>query len=93
MSSSKTIPTICELCIAAKQHHDPLPKGTANQASKPLELVISDVHGPLPVHTTTGHWYWIMFTDDHTRYRHVYLLRMKDEAFEAYHAYEVLVEN
>ena len=93
INSNTAIPPICEPCIAAKQHRTPFPKGVSSWASKPLDLIVSDIHGPLPVWTPSGHWYWITFTDDCTRYWCVDLLKTKDEAFEAYWSYKAFVEN
>jgi transposase InsO family protein len=93
VNKNTEIPLVCEPCIAAKQHRRPFPKKSENRAIKPLDLVVSDVHGPLPVRTPSGHRYWITFTDDCTRYRCVYLLRTKDEAFDAYKSYEAFAEN
>ena len=93
INANTEIPQICEPCIAAKQHRHPFPKKSNNCAPKPLDLIVSDVHGPLPVHTPSGYQYWITFTDDCTRYRCAYLLKMKDEAFDTYKLYEAMVEN
>ena len=40
-------PSPCESCLAGKQTRDPFPK-TASGQVLPLELVHSDLHGPLP---------------------------------------------
>src|SRR6202021_348882 len=40
---------ICEPCLAGKMHANPFPS-SEHRASKPLELIHSDVHGPV-VHT------------------------------------------
>ena len=83
---------VCEHCISAKQHRAPFPNKSAHQAKAPLELIVSDIHGPFPICTMSGYRYWITFTDDHTRYRHICLLKAKSEAFNAYLAFETLVE-
>ena len=93
VNANAEIPQICEPHIAAKQHHYPFPKRSDNCASKPLDLIVSDVHTPLPVCTPSGYWYWITFTDNCTRYRCVYLLKTKEEAFDAYLLYEAMAEN
>ena len=93
ISSNEKIPQICEPCIAAKQHCDLFPKVSDSWTSKPLDLIVSDIHGPLPVRTPSGHRYWMTFTDDCMRYRSVYLWKTKDEAFKAYWSYKALAEN
>ncbi|KAI3451258.1 hypothetical protein Pfo_007923 [Paulownia fortunei] len=38
---------ICEECVVSKQHRDPFPKGKAQRARKLLEIVHSDICGPI----------------------------------------------
>jgi hypothetical protein len=59
----------------------------------PLELVHTDLHGPLPVATHSGYKYWITFIDDAMRFRALYLLKAKSEAFEAFKVYKSWAEN
>ena len=46
---SDSMDPICESCLAGKQHRVAVPKLAQNRASKLLQLVHSDVHGPLSV--------------------------------------------
>jgi hypothetical protein len=64
-SVPKSIP-VCPACMDGKQTQDPFPL-TASCRSVPLELVHSDLHGPLPA-TANGYKYWISFTDDASCY-------------------------
>ena len=57
-----------------------------------MELVHSDLHGPLPVLTQTGYKYWMTFIDDMSHFRHVYLLRKKSKAFDAFKLYHAWAE-
>ena len=57
---------ICSACLDGKQTLDSFPL-TASRWSIPLELVHSDLHGPLPV-TVNGYKYWIAFTDNASRF-------------------------
>jgi hypothetical protein len=66
---------------------------SASHNRSPLELVHTDLHGPLPVTTHSGYKYWITFIDDTTRFRAVYLLKAKSEAFEAFKVYKSWAEN
>lgn len=47
-----------------------------------------DVWGPSPVQTINGREYYSSYTDDFSRYTHLYLLRTKDQNFNAYKSYE-----
>lgn len=80
----------CISCIEGKQTRDSFAH-TASRRSKPLELVHSDLHGPLPP-TSNGYQYWITFTDDATRYRRCWVLRKKSEAFAAFQQYKAWAE-
>ena len=44
---------ICEPCLAGKQHRGPIPK-SAYHSYQPLELIHSDVHGPMAVISREG---------------------------------------
>ncbi|KAL0288690.1 UNVERIFIED_CONTAM: Retrovirus-related Pol polyprotein from transposon RE2 [Sesamum radiatum] len=46
-----------------------------------LDLVHTDVCGPLSIPARGGFSYFITITDDHSRYGYVYLMRYKSEAF------------
>ena len=83
---------ICEPCLAGKMHSNPFPS-SENRASHPLELIHSDLHGPLPVRTHSGFRYWITFIDDCVRFRVVMLLKAKNEAFAAFQKYKAWAEN
>ena len=83
---------ICEPCLAGKMHSNPFPT-SQSRTSAPLELVHSDLHGPLPTQTPSGHRYWVTFIDDYTRYRCVVFLKKKSDAFNAFKDYKAMVEN
>ena len=51
------------------------------RAKEPLELVHSDVYGPLNVQAGGGYEYFITFIDDYSRYEYVYLMQRKSETF------------
>jgi len=46
--------------------------------------VHTDLWGPSPVQTIGGRKYYVSFTDDHTRYTKIVLLKTKDQALQAY---------
>ncbi|KAL0405490.1 UNVERIFIED_CONTAM: hypothetical protein Slati_3862900 [Sesamum latifolium] len=58
-----------------------------------LDLVHTDICGPLSILTRGGFSYFITFTDDHSRYGYVYLMRYKSEAFGRFKEYRFEVEN
>ncbi|KAL0394621.1 UNVERIFIED_CONTAM: Retrovirus-related Pol polyprotein from transposon TNT 1-94 [Sesamum latifolium] len=58
-----------------------------------LDLVYTDVCGPLSIPARGGFSYFITFTDDHSRYGYIYLMRYKSEAFGRFKEYRLEVEN
>jgi len=62
-------------------------------STKPLELVHSDLHGPLPVATCEGYRYWITYLDDATSYRAAMRLKQKSQALEAFKLFKATAEN
>ncbi|KAL0439750.1 UNVERIFIED_CONTAM: hypothetical protein Slati_2458000 [Sesamum latifolium] len=58
-----------------------------------LDLVHTDVCGPLSAPARRGFSYFITFINDHSRYGYVYLMRYKSEAFERFKEYRLEVEN
>ena len=82
---------LCVSCLDGKQKRFPF-SHTGTRRSELLELVHSDLHGPLPVSTQSGFKYWISFIDDMSRFRRVYLLRKKSEAFDAFKLFHAWAE-
>ncbi|KAL0448776.1 UNVERIFIED_CONTAM: hypothetical protein Slati_1434000 [Sesamum latifolium] len=70
----------CESCLKGKMTKKPF-VGQSAIANGLLDLVHTDVCGPLSIPAREGFSYFITFTDDHSRYGYVYLMRYKSEAF------------
>src|SRR5260221_2308139 len=83
---------VCEPCLAGKMHSNPFPS-SSSRATQPLELVHSDLHGPLPVATREGYRYWMTFIDDATSHRAAMQLKRKSDAFLAFQTYKAFAEN
>lgn len=72
----------CVACFQGKHSRDPFPN-SESRASKPLELVHTDLCGPFEVPSLAGSRYFVSFIDDATRKVFVYTLRTKDQVYEA----------
>jgi len=83
---------VCEACKAGKMHANPFTI-SHSRASRPLQLVHSDVHGPIKVPTHQGYRYWVSFIDDFSRFKAVYLLKRKSETFDAFKQFKSWAEN
>jgi hypothetical protein len=84
---------ICEACVKGKHQRTSFPKDRATRASQLLEIVHTDVCGPMKTTSHSGARYVLTFIDDFSRKTHVYLLKAKGEAFEKIKQYKALVEN
>lgn len=75
---------VCESCLRGKFKQLPYKERT-DRATKPLELVHTDVHGPSrTLALYTGHQYAINFVDDFSRYTRVYTMKTKSEALDKF---------
>ncbi|KAL0291585.1 UNVERIFIED_CONTAM: hypothetical protein Sradi_7021800 [Sesamum radiatum] len=82
----------CESCLKEKMTKKPF-VGQSVIAKGLLDLVHTNVCGPLSIPARGGFSYFITLTDDHSRYGYVYLLRYKFEAFGRFKEYRLEVEN
>lgn len=76
----------CEPCILGKIVRKPFNK-KGFRAQKPLQLVHTDVCGPITPTSWDGYNYFVTFIDDYTHFVVVYLLKNKSEVFEKFKAY------
>nr|AMY96445.1 gag/pol protein [Momordica dioica] len=82
----------CESCLEGKMTKRPF-TGKGLRASDLLELIHTDVCGPMSVKARGGYQYFLSFTDDLSRYGYVYLLKHKSESFEKFKEFQAEVEN
>ena len=67
-------------------------KGKGECASGPLDLIHTDVCGPMSTHAKGGFIYFITFIDDFSRYGYLYLMKYKSETFEKFKEFKNEVE-
>ncbi|KAL2230603.1 UNVERIFIED_CONTAM: Retrovirus-related Pol polyprotein from transposon TNT 1-94 [Sesamum indicum] len=82
----------CESYLKGKMTKKPF-VGQSTLASGLLDLIHSDVYGPLNTQARGGFSYFITFTDDHPRYGYIYLVRYKFEAFGRFKEFRLKVKN
>ncbi|KAL0427521.1 UNVERIFIED_CONTAM: hypothetical protein Slati_2926900 [Sesamum latifolium] len=85
------LPT-CASCLKGKMTKKPF-VGQSAIANSLLDLVHTNICGPLNTPARGGFSYFITFTDDYSRYDYVYLMRYKSEAFGRFKEYRLEVEN
>ena len=64
---------MCESYLEGKMTKKPF-KAKGYRVTKPLELMHTDVFGPMRVQARGGYEYFFTFTDDYSRYGFVYLM-------------------
>lgn len=89
LSQITALSNVCEECVVRKQHHNPFSQEKSWRAKKALELVHSDIYGPINPSSNGGKRY-ITFIDDYSQKIWVYFLRDKSEAFVAFKSYKIL---
>ena len=82
----------CEPCFLGKMTKTPF-SITMKRANDLLEIIHSNVCGPMSVEARGGYRYLITFTDDLSRYGYIYLIKHKSETFEKFEEFHSEVEN
>lgn len=83
----------CEPCIKGKMSRLSFPKNAVGKAQKRLDVVVSDVCGPMQVNSISGKRYFVTFIDEYSRYSHVYFLQQKSDVAEKLIEFIELVKN
>ena len=83
----------CDGCALGKMCRNTFPKKSQTKTSRPLELIHSDVCGPMNVDSIGGSKYMLTFTDDFTRYVTVYFITSKAEVLSKFKEYINMMEN
>lgn len=73
------VKTTCDICIKGKMSKLPFPKISKSQTTDILEIVHSDVCGPMENPTPGGKRYILTLIDDFSRYTNIFLLEKKSE--------------
>lgn len=84
---------VCECCLKGKFARKPFPAITDRKTTKPLELIHTDLCGPMETTTPSGNRYLMTLIDDYSRYTTVYLLKKKSEASARIQQYVRWVQN
>ncbi|GKV26186.1 hypothetical protein SLEP1_g35531 [Rubroshorea leprosula] len=84
---------VCQCCQLGKMHRLSFPINKAFRACEKLELVHTDICGPMKVPSLGQNKYFILFIDDFTRMTWVYFLSSKAQVFSMFKKFKALVEN
>ncbi|GKA87395.1 putative RNA-directed DNA polymerase [Tanacetum coccineum] len=82
----------CSHCLAGKQTRRAFKSRPSFRTENILDLVHSDVCGPMKTKTLGGCSYFVTFIDDHSRKVWVYTLKTKDQVLDVFKQFHALVE-
>ncbi|KAL7287159.1 hypothetical protein TKK_0018593 [Trichogramma kaykai] len=82
----------CSTCVAAKMTREPF-QSRSPYVKKPLEVIHTDVCGPMRTTSKGGARWFVTFIDEHTRFCYVYPMKEKSQVVEKFIEFKNLVEN
>ena len=80
-------------CVKGKHHQVKFNHGEAWRAKYPLELVHTDLRGPMQAESVGGKRYFLTFIDDYLIMYWVYFLQNKSNTLNVFKKFKLLVEN
>ncbi|KAM0021224.1 putative RNA-directed DNA polymerase [Helianthus debilis subsp. tardiflorus] len=83
---------VCKDCLVGKQTREAIPKVSKWRAREGLELIHSDICGPITPSSYTGKRYMLSFIDDYSRKAWVYLLSEKSQTLEKFKEFKSMIE-
>lgn len=78
----------CQGCVEGKMHRLPFKPVGEIRSTRRLELVHSDVCGPMPTESIGGCKYLVTFIDDFSRCSSVYFMKHKSEVLQKFKEFE-----
>jgi hypothetical protein len=84
--------SVCRGCALGKNTKKPYPLSN-RKSNGILDLIHSDLCGPMTALSMNGCIYYIIFIDDCSRKTWIYFLKTKDESFSRFQDFKNLVEN
>lgn len=75
---------MCVGCLMSKQTRRPFPRQTKFHAKRALELIHGNLYGLITLATAGGNRYFLILVDDFSILMWTYMVKTKDEAFDAF---------
>ena len=83
---------ICKGCALCKNTKKSFSR-SKNRYKGILDLIRSDICGPMSSPSLSGCLYYVLFIDDHSRKSWIYFLKAKNETFDRFKEFKALIEN
>ena len=85
--------SFCEGCVQGKMQRKPFKPVGEIRSTKKLELVHTDICGPMQTESFGGKRYFVTFIDDYSRFCKVYFMRQKTEVLDKFKEFEAYVQS
>ena len=82
--------SFCEGCVAGKMKRAPFKPVGEIRSERKLQIVHSDVCGPMPTDSIGGNNYFVTFINDYSRCCAVYFLKSKSEVPDKFKEFEAV---
>ena len=82
----------CSACALGKQHRNEFPVHQEKRQTGMLELIHTDLCGPMQTRSLGGASYFLTFIDDRSRYTWLYFIRRKGDVFEYFKEFKTMIE-
>ena len=91
IDAQKSEPKICPGCQTGRA---PRNRFTASdsRATRPLELVVADIAGPIRTPGIDGARYFFLIMDDYSRYVKIYIMTRKNDAIACFKQFKALCD-
>ena len=87
-----SIPTeLCEDCVESKQHRNTFNQKVESKSTDKLEIIYTDVCGPMQCDSLGGSKYFVSFIDDYTRKTWIYLIKAKSKVLKVFKKFKAMV--
>jgi hypothetical protein len=83
---------VCKGCALGKNVKGSFPSSD-NRSKEILDLIHSDVCGPITVASLNGYLYYVLYIDDHSRKTWIYFLKNKDGVLAKFQEFKAQIEN
>nr|KYP39290.1 Retrovirus-related Pol polyprotein from transposon TNT 1-94 [Cajanus cajan] len=87
------IDDLCDACQLGKMHRKSFSSTNVTRAKEKLELIHTDLCGPMSVPSLSQSKYFLLFIDDLTRMTWVYFLSSKAQTFDVFKKFRAMVES
>lgn len=85
--------SFCEACCFGKMSRQKFPKNSEIRSNQVLDLLHSDLCGPMSIESKGRQLYFLSIIDDYSRFAQVYFIRHKSETLDKFREFVTLVSN